>query len=938
MTNKYIELYDTIFKNDNNYNLDINNNYCIPFMNYRFNKKILTLKENIIKLFDAEYVIFPKNNFYYKLSQGIHYFEKNRIICINYYLKHIVFKKIEKINLMIKSQLEDDINIIKSMKELFDVKKIKLLYFYENSIEPNILFKKIKFSIDEFYLPFNTFCVKRIEYKLKSICQLVEKMGAIKINIDYTNTQDISSNTEINIIAKNGKLGIKDKIYNHKKVDFSIDYTYDIQNQINNINLNIHELNQMIKKENDFYISEDQFMSDIDLKFLINSRCINLIEKYETTLLFNYANSFEVELIGKVKGYGIDLHNDHQDSNNESLHLKILFLNPYNVLDCITGGNISPYSQGFLQLCKLIKKIKSNKLPELNEFIEENKDYEKIKKQLLLINSVNEKKEDKELYLMINNFLESHLKLYNESKIKLVETTIDITINLDIDLIKTYNNIINLNFSDNELGNLFYLFFRNNLNYRNFIRFRNILLTTNKNIIDYYIKANFFNLKINNIDNIEKNIYLNVIDDKNDNIFKPLNKLIFISHQYHLILNYELEIKNIIDSLIKENINKLNEKKTEYNNIYNKLLEYIKINYKTSEQINFIQEYCIENNINMKKQNYFGKKIINYCDKINKFESNNFNSFIENKIKCQLQNIGNMILIDIKNNNFNFDFDINYNNNIFNEIDKILSINSVPFFTKKNILLSIIYHNFNLNKIILEIKKLFHIFFYQIDGFFNFFNDDEEKNINLKKNKLFNEIIKDYKKNKVGDLDITLILFIILIFEDENINKIFIENSFIQKMYEILDNIIREIVKNYDETLDQTYITCIKKEIPIIKILSNYQKFKIFFKFDNLENILKKIDNNQKIKIKKDIKKIFNEEKINKNILKQINNSINNYEIKIDNQKIENLIIKYKKYNNYYLHFVNNEINKQFNTHNELITNKVFYLIILNIIIFYIKK
>ena len=43
--------------------------------------------------------------------------------------------------------------------------------------------------------------------------------------------------------------------------------------------------------------------------------------------------------------------------------------------------------------------------------------------------------------LKINNFIESHMKLYNEKK-KLLE----ITFNHNIDLIKTYNHIINLNF------------------------------------------------------------------------------------------------------------------------------------------------------------------------------------------------------------------------------------------------------------------------------------------------------------------------------------------------------------------------------------------------------------------------------------------------------------------------------------------------------------
>ena len=38
-------------------------------------------------------------------------------------------------------------------------------------------------------------------------------------------------------------------------------------NQINNINLNIYNLEKIIDKEIIFYISKEQFESDIDIKF-----------------------------------------------------------------------------------------------------------------------------------------------------------------------------------------------------------------------------------------------------------------------------------------------------------------------------------------------------------------------------------------------------------------------------------------------------------------------------------------------------------------------------------------------------------------------------------------------------------------------------------------------------------------------------------------------
>ena len=64
------------------------------------------------------------------------------------------------------------------------VKKLKYIYFLENSMEPDTLYKKISFSKQELFLSFDNYIIKKMEYKLRTFCQIAEKLGAIKIKIN----------------------------------------------------------------------------------------------------------------------------------------------------------------------------------------------------------------------------------------------------------------------------------------------------------------------------------------------------------------------------------------------------------------------------------------------------------------------------------------------------------------------------------------------------------------------------------------------------------------------------------------------------------------------------------------------------------------------------------------------------------------------------------
>jgi len=487
--NKYLDIYEDIFQGSGENNeLKISKSYDLNWLTcgaYDYTTDINFTKESIINLIDAEYVIFPTNKFYHfnLRGNGIEYFRKTKVVCINYYLRYTLMQKLNVINELIKSENKKYSKIKSNMCKLLKKNNLKPIYFLENEILPNTLYHKIKFSQEEVFMSFNIYAFKRIEYKLKTLCQLVEKMGAINIDIRYTSSKHSDSKTNMGITGLNTDLNLNLTNESSKKNDFSLKQKFNATNQINNINLNIFDLEKIIDKENEFYISKEQFEADIDIKFLLNARCVNLVEVYNTKLVFEYMNKFERQLKSKAQHFGLDLNFSFSEDAKEELFIEVNFLDPFRHLDCINGYNISPYSSGFNHLSKLIKKIEylyhnnidnskdihnnkeidNNSKDIHNNNIDNNTEIDndnnteintEINNNEQLTSYINCNKKEKELYLMINHFLEAHLKLYNEKK-----KSIDLIYNISIDLIKAYNHIINTNFTSDHIQSLFYYFF-----------------------------------------------------------------------------------------------------------------------------------------------------------------------------------------------------------------------------------------------------------------------------------------------------------------------------------------------------------------------------------------------------------------------------------------------------------------------------------------------
>jgi hypothetical protein len=493
------------------------------YTNYSFKKNKQIEFKIVLDLINHDYVKFLTDKYYNIFSRVLlKYFSKYNILYLNYKDKDKILYNLNIFNKFINNISDNYLNNIDTIFE----KRIKYLNFTDNLIEPNLLYKKISFAKEEIFLSFELYSVKKIEYKLRTFCQIAEKLGAEKIKIKYN--LKYRTNTKVNFGIDSIFNGISGKINKVIKDENSIELNFNYTNHIYNLNLNKHYLIKLIEEENEFFIKKDDFYTDIDLKFLLDSRCINLINEYHTNIIINQMNSLERNLSLKAKSIGLNIGISEEMDLVNSVNIDIIFLNIYDHPESIDGYNLYHMKEGFWHLTNIIKtqlkynKNKIDKKPLLEIVKKENGD-----KELFYGMST------KEIYFKINNFLLSNLRYTKNYNINL-----DILPNIIMDdLIKNYT-IIKKSFNHNELEEIYYKFFENNLFYNRFEEFKNIFIKPNK-YFDIFL-YDPFDTKVMVLLKEKEKIIKDILN--ND----PLTKLYFISLQYHLILKYKVNLFNKI--------------------------------------------------------------------------------------------------------------------------------------------------------------------------------------------------------------------------------------------------------------------------------------------------------------------------------------------------------------------------------------------------------
>ncbi len=503
------------------------------------NNKFMKLCNNVLQMLNSTYVIFLTNKYFSWFNRLLlKYFSKYNIIFFNYNDKDEILNILDIINYFIKHETPDNKN---RLKIKLKIKHMRMIYFLENNIEPEILYKKISFSQEEIFLSFDNYMFKKMEYKLKTFCQIAEKLGAKTIKIKYDS--NFESVEQLNFSMGGGEAEIEASKKEVTKNEENIGLTFKYSNFNHNITLNKFYLLDLIEKENELFISNEEFNSDIDLKFLIDSRCLNLIELYNTRIMINRYNEIERKICAKAKSYKLNLETTTIKNEHININIFVEFVNIYENPDSITGSNLYVLKEGFWHLNNIIK-VQTTQINEKNTL--------KVEDSAHI-----------ELYYKVYQFLKIHLR-YIDKKIIKLNKSYKFFQNCE----EIFTHIFNPNFFNRtEINELFYDFFNNNMFFYSLERFRNILLNiinideiifTERNKFNkfYFIAYQYNNVSFKNntlIDTLNQyfeKIYQNIILSENNELLQLIKDLLNISDITELLNNNNLEYKNIIKNNI----------------------------------------------------------------------------------------------------------------------------------------------------------------------------------------------------------------------------------------------------------------------------------------------------------------------------------------------------------------------------------------------------
>ena len=713
----------TILKFDNNHE------FLIKALEYNNDITII----DIIRIFYTDYFMFLTNNFFNKnmifnfKKSLLKYFDKYNVLYFNYEDKNKIINLLSIFNLFVKysTNIEKNnfINAIlisnnDKLKKYFDIsKKLKFIYFSENIFEPNILYKKIKFSNQEILIPFENYVIKKMEYKLRTFCQIAEKLGAKKIKINYQSLKNNYSKIDLNLDIlshTNISANISDENQNNENIQIVFEYP----NNHSDINLNKFYIINSIINENEFLITKEDFESDLELKFLIDARCINFIQKYNTLFTINSMNKIERKIFIKANNYGITI--DKVNLNNNSIKINIIidFIQIQDNYDIIDGTNIYVLREGFIHLSNIIKK--DNKYSKLLRFLQSH------------IDSINKK-------LIFLNYEYDNTDIVN----------------------KIYNDIINLNFNENEIIFILEKYFENNLTWYNFKKFRDIILKGSDDKIE---KLYFVSFQYNDILNNKKHIMNDIkkyIDFYLNDFIDSFSKIQILEYNDIYSFNNKNSKK---DNYYENNFDISYDNLQEYNNLniidisnnnddYFKILNFLKDNnnnknIKNILYISFKKSFEFKNGLsdNLSDSVNLINVILNiinyYFDNNIKNLQSTLNNNLNNEPKYNLKiNVFNKLIelislkiidnINLTDTSPNVNFIDNKNNEIkltlYNRIQKIFSKYIIRYFTFEN----------NINKILKKLDLEDEDFDNNI--FFHFL----EKHISI------NKVFKNYDKHKL---------------------------------------------------------------------------------------------------------------------------------------------------------------------------------------------
>ncbi len=235
------------------------------------------------------------------------------------------------------------------------------IMFNEGEIIKDSLYKKMEIIDTIIFIPVEQYNLKQTEYKLRGFCQIVEELGAKNINITFKTSNEEykykkyggNIGDDIEFIA--GNLGLSSTMNNNNNTNYNYDLTYPNNSTIT---LDEKKIKKKIKR-NKFIVSDSIFRSNLELQYLVHSRCRYLIDKYSTVFTFDNTNVIDKTIYTNLKSHGIKLgfnyENKTKTKNNIQIITDVTFVNIEECFDLINGNSVSLDEVGFNHIIESIK-------------------------------------------------------------------------------------------------------------------------------------------------------------------------------------------------------------------------------------------------------------------------------------------------------------------------------------------------------------------------------------------------------------------------------------------------------------------------------------------------------------------------------------------------------------------------------------------------------
>lgn len=270
-----------------------------------------------------------------------------------------------------KFQLLDLLRIHNNKVDMYRHNNIKAknkIIFDDGMIKKGVIYKRLKIQNAYTYIPLDKYEYKLTEYNIRGFCQIMEELGANKIEIDFSKVD-----SEVTKLKSKNAVGVGNIAGN---LGFSLDNSTNKENKSvyileypdnNNLILNAERLKYKIDL-GDYLVSTEEYNSNLELQYVILSRCRHFITNYSTTFNLKIQNDHDLELVSKLNIADIKISSKNKYSkhmnNNMLIETRIYFNNDYRSPNQLLKDSISLDEVGFNYIMNNINKEYKEELPD----------------------------------------------------------------------------------------------------------------------------------------------------------------------------------------------------------------------------------------------------------------------------------------------------------------------------------------------------------------------------------------------------------------------------------------------------------------------------------------------------------------------------------------------------------------------------------------------